>query len=366
MRPSVRMLCARRSDHGKPQLMRTHVPKRCLAEKIGPGHCLMSLPSTPRSWVAASYAVVCVVWGSTYLATRVALEGFPPFLLGAARFLAAGAVLVAYGRARGQPLPTRAEWLGALATGTLFFGVGNGFVNMAERSVSSGMAAVLVATMPLWTTVCARLFGQRVARDEALGVVLGLTGVGVLHAGGDLRGSAGGAVLGLLAPLGWALGTLASTRLPGASGTMRSGAQMLAGGAVMLAASAALGERMSGPPSARAIGAVAYLCVFGSLGAFSAFSYLLSHTRPTFATSYAYVNPLIAVALGVALANEPFGLASAAGSLVILASLVVVARARSRVARPPVASPAPPSGRAAFTSASPRGAPARRGASTAR
>lgn len=276
--------------------------------------------------VFVAYAAVCLVWGSTYLGIRVALESFPPFFIGAARFFAAGGALFVFARVRGERAPTRAEWGGALLAGMLFFVVGNGFVNLAERSVSSGLVSVLVATMPLWATVFARLFGEPLGRAEVAGVVLGLVGVAVLNLGGDLRASPTDAAMALLAPMGWALGSMASRRLPAPPGMMGTAAPMLTGGGAMLLVGFATHEHLAGAPSARSIAAVAYLCVFGSLVGFSAFSYLLKHTRPALATSYAYINPVIAVVLGVTFGGERFGVTSILGASIVLVAVVVVAR----------------------------------------
>ena len=284
--------------------------------------------SAKQRLAVAAFAVVCVVWGSTYLGIRVALEGFPPFALGAVRFVVAGGLLFAFARWRGEPSPRLREWGAALLTGALFFVVGNGLVNVAEQSVSSGLASVLVATMPLWVTLFGRVFGARVTGAELAGVVLGLVGVVVLNLGGELRASPGGAACALLAPMGWAMGSVTSARLPLPTGMMRTATQMICGGAAMMVVSVAAGEHFAGPPSLRAWLAVAYLCAFGSLLGFTAYSYLLSHTRPAVATSYAYVNPVIAVVLGVALAGERFGSTSLVGAVIVLAAVVLVGRAR--------------------------------------
>jgi drug/metabolite transporter (DMT)-like permease len=282
---------------------------------------------------ALAFAVVCVVWGSTYLGIRIALEGFPPFLVGALRFIGAGGALYAFARWKGLPSPRAAEWGSALVTGVLFFVIGNGLVNVAEQSVSSGLTSVIVATMPLWVTFFARMSGARVTGRELGGVVLGLVGVVVLNLGGELRATPQGAVCALLAPMGWALGSVASQRLPLPQGMMRTAAQMLAGGAAMAVVSLALNEHVRAAPSASSVVAVAYLCVFGSLLGFSAYSHLLANTRPAVAASYAYVNPVIAVVLGVRFAQERFGLASAAGTAIVLAAVVLVLAARSRDAQ---------------------------------
>jgi drug/metabolite transporter (DMT)-like permease len=280
--------------------------------------------------LALSFLAVSVIWGSTYLGIRIALESFPPFFIGAARFLVAGAVLLIVAVARGEKLPSAVEWRSAAATGALFFVVGNGLVNLAERSVSSGLASVLVAMMPLWATLFSRFFGDRVSRDEAAGVALGLVGVSVMNAGGELRASPAGAACALLAPMGWALGSIASKRMPLPKDVVtRTGAQMLTGGGAMLVLSTALGEHL-GTPTSRAALALAYLAVFGSLVGFSAYSYLLANARTSVATSYAYVNPVIAVALGIALAGERLDLASALGAAIVLGAVLLVARARGK------------------------------------
>lgn len=303
----LNLFCTRSSCHGVP--------------------IVSPITGTRQRLVIAAFAVVCVVWGSTYYGIRVAVSGYPPFTLGAARFLLAGSVLLAVARLRGEALPRPREWASALLTGSLFFVVGNGLVNVAEQSVSSGLASVLVATMPLWVTLFGRLFGVRVSGAELAGVVLGLLGVMVLNLGGDLRASPGGATCALLAPMGWAMGSVASARLPLPRGMMRTAAQMICGGAAMAAVSLAAGEHFVQAPSWQASVALLYLCVFGSLLGFSAYSYLLANARPAVATSYAYVNPVIAVVLGVALLGERFGTTSLLGAVIVLAAVVVVGRA---------------------------------------
>lgn len=302
-----------------------------------------------RGLLLASYLAVCILWGSTYLAIALALEGFPPFLLGFARFIASGGIMIGFARMRGEPWPERRQWLGTAVAGIFLFVIGNGLINAAERSVSTGVTAVLVATMPLWMTVFGRFVGEPVTGLEIAGVVLGLVGVGVMNLGGELRASPFGVAMLVLAPMGWAIGSIASRRLPSPPGMMRAGGQMLVGGLAMGAVALALGERMHEAPSARAIGAAFYLLIAGSLIGFSAYSYLLKHTRPVIATSYAYVNPVIAVLLGVTLNGEHFELTSAIGGTIILAAVLLVGLSRNRkptaAAATPASSatPAPPS-----------------------
>jgi drug/metabolite transporter (DMT)-like permease len=283
-----------------------------------------------RSSIVAAFVAVCVIWGSTYFVLRLALEGFPPFLISAIRFLLAGGVLYTVLRLRGERAPTTREWGGAIVTGALFFVIGNGLVNVAEQSVSSGLVSVLVATMPLWVTLFQRLGGTVVTRREWTGIGLGLAGVVVLNLGSDLRSSGLGALCALAAPVGWALGSVGSARLPLPRGAMRTAAQMLAGGVATLLVSLALGERLPAAPTARPILAVLYLAIFGSLVGFSAYSFLLRHTRAAVATSYAYVNPVIALLLGLWLGGERVGLTSAIGSTITLGAVLLLTGAKAR------------------------------------
>jgi drug/metabolite transporter (DMT)-like permease len=287
-------------------------------------------PATPapRALVVAAFLAVSLVWGSTYLAIRIALLDFPPFLIGAIRFLLAGGALCAYASLRGQKWPSSTEWRGSALVGGLFFVVGNGLLCVAEKTVSSGLVAVLVATMPLWATVFAMGFGSRVSRREWVGVALGLVGVAVMNLGGELRSGGKGAALALLAPMGWALGSVLSKRVPIASGTMGVGSQMVSGGFATLLISLALGERAPASPAGASVAAVAYLVVMGSIVGFTAFMFLLRHTRASVATSYAYVNPVVAILLGISLGRERLDAASAVGGVVVLGAVLLVLRQR--------------------------------------
>ncbi len=282
--------------------------------------------SASRALVITAFAAISVIWGSTYLAIRIALVDFPPFLIGAVRFLVAGGMLCVYARLRGDRWPSVSGWAGSALVGGLFFVIGNGLLCVAEQSVSSGLAAVLVATMPLWATVFARTFGEKVSRREAIGVALGLTGVAVMNFGGELRSSGQGAILALLAPMGWALGSVLSRRLRIPSGFMGAGSQMLTGGVAVLLISLALGERMPAVPAWRSVAAVGYLAVMGSLVGFTAYAFLLRHTRAAVATSYAYINPLVAILLGIAVGGEHIDAASGLGGAIVLGAVLLVSR----------------------------------------
>ncbi|MDP9150281.1 MAG: drug/metabolite exporter YedA [Myxococcota bacterium] len=296
--------------------------------------------SAPSSRVTMAFLAVCILWGSTFFGIRIALQSFPPFLIGALRFFCAGLLLFGVAYARHERPPRALEWAGAALTGSLYFIVGNCLVNLAEQWISSGLASVLVATMPLWASLFARLLGERLTRQEVVGILIGVAGVAVLNVGGELRASPVGALCGLLAPMGWALGFVLDRRVPAPVGMMRTAAQMLAGGGLAFALSYAAHERVTTSPSLKAVLAVVYLCLFGSVGGFSAYSYLMQHTRLAVATSYAYINPVIAVVLGVALAGEHFGAASLLGAIIVLGAVALVLRGRSgSAARPSVTLP---------------------------
>ena len=290
-------------------------------------------PAAPRALaVGLALAAVYLVWGSTYLAIRYGLEGYPPFLMGALRFLAAGGVFYAFLRWRGHAAPTRTQWKNAAVLGLFMLLMGNGLVNVAEQTVSSGLAAVAVASMPLWAGLFGMLRGQHPSRGEWLGLVIGFLGVVWLNFDGALRASLVGMVALLVAPISWAWGSVWSRGRDLPAPFMRTAAQMLCGGVAMPVVGLATGERLTSVPPLSATLAVAYLAAFGSILAFSAYVWLLHHVRPALATSYAYVNPPIAVLLGALLLHERVGADAIGAMAVILAGVVIITRARTRAA----------------------------------
>ncbi|MCA1714411.1 MAG: drug/metabolite exporter YedA [Gammaproteobacteria bacterium] len=281
--------------------------------------------------IALALAAVYLIWGSTYLGIRFALEGgYPPLLMAGGRFLLAGAVLYAALRLRRIAAPTRAQWRNTAFMGVLLLGFGNGMVCIAQQSVSSGLAAVAVASAPLWIGLFAALRGERPRRLEWLGLAIGFAGVLWLNAGSALTASPQGLVALLIAPLAWSFGSVWSRGRDLPTPLMTAAAQMLCGGAVMLVAGLALGERMHAWPSAKGSLAVAYLVGFGSIVAFSAYVWLLRHVRPTLAGSYAYVNPVIAMALGAWLASERFGAHDVGAMVVIALGVFAITLAKAR------------------------------------
>ncbi len=289
----------------------------------------MSEPA-PAGRVALSLGLLYVLWGTTYFGIRVALEGFPPLLMSGGRFFAAGALLYVTVRLRGAPRPSARQWGSAALVGGLLVAA-NALVTFAERSVSSSLAAVVAASTPLWAVLVAGAWGEWPRRAEWLGLAVGLIGVVVLQAGGGLRASPVGAALLVASTWSWALGSMWSRRLPMPDGLVSPAAQMMCGGAVFLAAALLHGERPLPGLGWRPVIAWLYLLFFGSLVGYVSFNYLLRRVRPALATSYAYVNPAVAVAIG-AVAGEAVGLRTVAALALILAGVALVAvsrRARS-------------------------------------
>lgn len=281
--------------------------------------------------IALALAAVYLVWGSTYLAIRFALEGgYPPLLMAGLRFVVAGGLMYAALRLRGVPAPTRAQWPNLVAMGVLLLGLGNGMVCIAEQSVSSGLAAVAVASAPIWIALFAALRGDRPSRIEWAGLAIGFAGVLWLNAGSSLTATPTGLIALLIAPLAWAFGSVWSRGRDLPSPFMAAAAQMLAGGVLILAAGLLIGERFTELPTLKGTLSVAYLTSFGSIIGFTAYVWLLHNVRPTLAGSYAYVNPAIAVLLGAWLASERFHVNDLGAMAVILVAVVAITLGRAR------------------------------------
>ncbi|WP_312936158.1 drug/metabolite exporter YedA [Pseudomonas sp.] len=285
-----------------------------------------------------AFLALYFVWGSTYLMIRIGVESWPPMLMAGVRFVMAGALLYGFLRWRGVANPTWVQWRAAGAIGFLLLSCGNGGVTLAEHAgVASGVAALAIATVPLFTLLFGLWFGHRNSRLEWAGIFLGLAGIGLLNLGSNLQASPFGALLILFAAAAWAFGSVWSKRLPLPQGAMAAACEMLLGGAILLIGSALSGERMTHMPSAAGWGALAYLVLFGSILAFSAYMYLLKHVRPAAATSYAYVNPAVAVLLGIAFAGEQVGAEECLAMAVIISAVVLIGVPQWRKAPPPVA-----------------------------
>lgn len=304
--------------------------------------------TTPRERRAAylSWAAVCVIWGTTYLGIRVCLESIPPALMGGLRWTIAGTLLAGYVIARGETMPPRARWGSIALLGFLLLGLGNGGVVFAEQWVPSGLAAVLVATSPFWMAGVESALpgGERPGRNAIIGLTIGFAGILVLvwpdlalDRGADHRFLAG--VIALqIASLGWALGSSYSKRRGRTDHILGTTAlQMLAGGLMMLGAGSLRGEWHQLFFTPRTIVSLIYLSTIGAVGGFVAYSYALRHLPVSFVSLYAYINPVIAVALGVAFLGEPFDGRMATAAAMVFIGVAVV---RWRGGRPPEEAPA--------------------------
>jgi drug/metabolite transporter (DMT)-like permease len=293
---------------------------------------VVPVPRTAPASAYAAWAAVCVIWGTTYLAIRIALETLPVGLLTGLRFTIAGTVLCLAVRMRGDRLPPRAAWPMQVLIGMLMLGVGNGFVVWAEQWIPSGIAAVGVASAPFWMTgIEAISGGERLKSRTVVGFIVGFGGIVVLIWPELFAGGAGGArfvagiVAGQLACLGWSIGSSMSKRVtPHGSALAGSAVQQLAGGLVMLGVATMRSEWSLLTFTPRSLGAEVYLIVFGSLGAYSAYVYALQHLPIATVSLYAYINPVIAVVLGTLLANEPFSPRIGAAAAMVLGGIAIV------------------------------------------
>jgi drug/metabolite transporter (DMT)-like permease len=281
-----------------------------------------------------AFAAVYVIWGSTYLGIRVAIETMPPFLMAGVRFVTAGAILYAWARARGDALPSKSDLRTAAIIGALLLLGGNGGVVWAEQYVPSGLAALLITSEPLWIVVLAWMLpgGRRPTGGVALGMLLGIAGIALLISPARMLNGHSvylpGAGVLCLASLSWAAGSLFSSRVHlRVSGVMATALQMLCGGVLLLAVSAAGGEWQRFDPAAvslRSAAALVYLLLFGSIVGFSAYFYLLRNVSPSRASTYAFVNPVVAVLLGWLLAGEPLTARIALATAIIVAAVMLV------------------------------------------
>jgi drug/metabolite transporter (DMT)-like permease len=288
--------------------------------------------------LVAAFAAVYILWGSTYLAIKYAIETLPPFLMAGSRFVIAGSILFLWARfSEDYEPPTRAHWKTSLIVGTLLLLGGNGGVVFAERHISSSLAALLVATEPFWIVLLSWLWlkKSRPNLKVALGLALGFFGVWLLISGQTAvaNESAGsmqlfGTIAVIAAAFSWATGSIYGLRAPvPKSAILTSGMQMLAGGVVLLFVSFISGEMTRFDPSTVSnnswLGLV-YLIVFGSLVGFTAYSWLLKNAQPAMVSTYAYVNPVIAVLLGWLIAGESFTGQMLIGAGIIVGSVVLI------------------------------------------
>jgi drug/metabolite transporter (DMT)-like permease len=296
---------------------------------------------TARAKVVAALIAVYFIWGSTYLGLRFGLESFPPFLLNGFRFLLAGTILLLYLRLRGKATATRRQWWNAGRMGVILLVGGVGMVTIAEDlGVGSGIAATAVAVIPVWMALIGGLFGTWPHRREWIGLAIGLAGVLVLAQEGDFQASPMGMILIITSPIVWAFGSVWGARLDLPESSMATAIELVTAGLVMTVVGPLFGERITAPPTTVAWVALLYLAIMGSLVAFTAYIYLLKTVRPALSTSYAYVNPIVAVALGVSLGAEILTGPVFIALPLILISVALVAT--TSVRRPSTTSDSPP------------------------
>ncbi|EFB3463542.1 drug/metabolite exporter YedA [Escherichia coli] len=281
-----------------------------------------------------------IIWGSTYFVIRIGVESWPPLMMAGVRFLAAGILLMAFLLLRGHKLPPLRPLLNAALIGLLLLAVGNGMVTVAEhQNVPSGIAAVVVATVPLFTLCFSRLFGIKTRKLEWVGIAIGLAGIIMLNSGGNLSSNPWGAILILIGSISWAFGSVYGSRITLPVGMMAGAIEMLAAGVVLMIASMIAGEKLTALPSLSGFLAVGYLALFGSIIAINAYMYLIRNVSPALATSYAYVNPVVAVLLGTGLGGETLSKIEWLALGVIVFAVVLVTLGKYLFPAKPVVAP---------------------------
>lgn len=306
-------------------------------------------PSRPPRWkILAAFATIYLVWGSTFLAIRIGVREVPPFLFAAMRFIVAGLALFLWTTARGERLPTPRQWMSISILAFLMFVLDYGLLFRAEQFVPSGLSAVMLATIPAFTAIFEifLLRTQQLTIRLALALVVGIVGVAVLVSRalnlGGTPVAPSGAIALTIAAISWSLGTVLTRKLDlPSSRPLNSGSQMLLGGVLLLAVSAAMGELPrfhAASVSLKAWLALLYLVVAGSILAFTVWYWLMHHESPTKVGTYAYVNPVVAVIIGYFLGNEEFGLRTVIGTLFVMISVVVITTVRAKQPTPAKAS----------------------------
>lgn len=281
----------------------------------------------------ASLTAVYLIWSSTYLAMRIVVVDLPPLLSASLRFVTAGVVMLVIALRRGARMPSLRDALRVAPAGVFLFVGGNGFVSIASQSLASGGIAVVCATMPLWTGVLGYLVGERPTGREWLSLLVGFVGVLVLLGSPSLSGKPAHIAVAIASPILWAIGSLIARRARDVGGAhaalLGPALQMLTGGIALGIVALVRGEQLPIDASASSWLALGYLIVFGSLVGFTAYAWLLRNARPTVATSYAYVNPILAVLLGAVLYGEPLSWSTAAANILIVGAVMLALTRRT-------------------------------------
>ena len=297
---------------------------------------------TKNQTLLIALALFCTyfIWGSTYLAIRFGIESFPPFLMAGFRFTLAGIILYIVMRFLGAPNPNKKQWLGASAVGILLPALGNGTVCYVQQTVSSSVAALSIATAPIWMAIFSSLWGHKITAQEWLGIAVGFAGIAILNVGflkhgGSFNAHAGhgnllSAFLLIFAAASWSFGSVWSKHLAMPTGLMGAACQMLVGGAVLSIFSYCYGETWPVHITAKSWGAMLFLIVLGSLVAYSAYQYLLKTVRPLVASSNTFVNPVVAFAVGIWFAGETVTMTEYMALAVILVGVFLVLSAENK------------------------------------
>ena len=277
-----------------------------------------------KAAVLSALLAVYVLWGSTYYGIKIALQNYPPFLLTSIRMLIAGVLMFALLRWRGEAAPTRKQWRSIFVLAILLTVLSNALINLAEQTVSTGLVAIGVAAMPLWAGLFSALRGEHPSTREWIGIAIGFSGVLWLNIGTEMNAGWSGLLAVLIAPITWAYGSIWSRKQDLPAPFMSAATQMLVGSVLACVVGLAIGERITGMPEMIPTLAMLYLVVAGSIFGFTAYIWLLHHVRPALATSYAYVNPVIAVAIGALLLDEKFNSNAIGAMLLILFGVVLM------------------------------------------
>ncbi len=282
--------------------------------------------SAKHQWLLIVSALTCtyLIWGSTYLAIKYAIESFPPFVMVGIRFTAAGSLLYVILRGLGHAAPTLIQWRGAALVGLLLPVLGNGTVSHVQLHVSSSVAALAIATAPIWMAIFSSLWGHKISRREWLGIAIGLIGILLLNTRGSLQGDWLSAFLLMFAAASWSLGSVWSKHMAMPTGLMGAASQMLCGGLIAFIFSAAFGEQWPTEITARSWAAIVFMIVLGSMVAFSAYHWLLHNVRPLVASSNTFVNPVVAFVVGVLFADEHINTMEYIALAVILVGVFLV------------------------------------------
>lgn len=274
--------------------------------------------------IVLSLASTYLFWGTTYLAIHFGLQSFPPFILGGVRFTIAGFILYIFLRLSHIPAPNHQQWISASIIGLLMPALGNGAVSYAQLTVSSSIAALAIATAPIWVAVFSVWFGRSVTNKEWLGIAIGIMGIALLNTGDTLSGDWQSAALLMLAATCWTFGSVWQRQLNLPSGLMGAACQMLTGGIILLVTSLFIGEAWPQSIQPKAWMALAFLIFLGSIVSYSAYLWLLKNVRPLVAISNTFVNPMVAFFVGILFAAEKISIEEYGALVVILLGVVLI------------------------------------------